>query len=207
MGLGKHLVRELGFEDGVDTLGRWMSHHLAELIYEAENGETEEVKLRASQQATETILKIWEHRKNLPGEAYPLVRYEDLLKVIDLLRIDNNQFRFYRHTYDNIDKIASILFDNFTRMILSILFLKLDALKAKKAVDGAAIESLDDEEKRIWLAIQEWATIFKESDQEEKTKKKGKNTKKDEINLKKNILILINNIRKHLDDLTQEIKE
>jgi hypothetical protein len=33
-------VRELGFEDGVDTLGRWMAHHLAELIDKAENGAT-----------------------------------------------------------------------------------------------------------------------------------------------------------------------
>ena len=56
--LGRHLVRELGFEDGVDTLGRWMSHHVAELIDKAENGVTAAERVRARKLATETILKL-----------------------------------------------------------------------------------------------------------------------------------------------------
>lgn len=69
LGLGRHLVRELRFEDGVDTLGRWMAHHLAELIDEAESGSTPAERLRARKSATETILKIWEHRASLPGRS------------------------------------------------------------------------------------------------------------------------------------------
>ena len=38
--LGQHLVRELGFEDRGETLGRWMAHHLAELLDQAENAKT-----------------------------------------------------------------------------------------------------------------------------------------------------------------------
>ena len=34
--LGKKLVLELGLEDAVDTLGRWMAHHIAELMADAE---------------------------------------------------------------------------------------------------------------------------------------------------------------------------
>lgn len=141
--LGKYLVRELDFEDGVDTLGRWMAHHLAELIHEVENGETEEEKLKASQQATETILKIWEHRKNLPREAYPLARYEDLLKVINRLRISSNPYRFEGYNFQNkTDQIASILFDNFTRLILSLLLMRIDSLKSQKVVGSLVIDSL-----------------------------------------------------------------
>jgi hypothetical protein len=62
LGLGRHLVRELGFEDGVDTLGRWMAHHLAELIDKAENGVCATERVEARKSATETILKVWEHR-------------------------------------------------------------------------------------------------------------------------------------------------
>src|SRR5687767_11542563 len=78
LGLGQHLVRELDFEDGVDTLGRWMAHYLAELIDKAENGGTAAKRLRAHKSATETILKIWEHRTSLPGKAYPLAPYKDV---------------------------------------------------------------------------------------------------------------------------------
>ncbi len=95
LGLGKHLVRELDFEDGVDTLGRWMSHYLAELIHESENGKTAAIRSKASQKAVETVLKIWEHRKALPRDAYPLAKFEDLSTVLDRLRIGNNPHRAY----------------------------------------------------------------------------------------------------------------
>jgi hypothetical protein len=203
--LGKHLVRELDFEDSVDTLGRWMAHHLAELIYEAENGETEEAKLKASQQATETILKIWEHRKNLPRDTYPLAKYKDLLRVIDHLRIDNNPYRFFSSNFDNTDKIASILFDNFARLILSLLFIKMESLKSQKVAESV-IEALDEEEKQIWLAIQDWFTVFpKESDEDGTAKKKKKRQKTKDINLKKNSVNLINNINKTLIELKHEL--
>ena len=86
LALGRHLVRELGFDDQRDTLGRWMAHHLAELINKAENGATGTERVRARKNATETILKIWEHRASLPGNAYPLAPYKDILKVLDRLR-------------------------------------------------------------------------------------------------------------------------
>ena len=40
--LGRALVDELGLDPGVDTLGRWMAHHIAELIEEAETAKGEE---------------------------------------------------------------------------------------------------------------------------------------------------------------------
>lgn len=200
--LGKYLVRELDFEDGFDTLGRWMAHHLAELIYKAENGETEEAKLKASQQATDTILKIWKHRKNLPREAYPLAKYEELLKVINRLRISSNPYRFSGYNFQNsTDQIASILFDNFTRLILSLLLMRIDSLKSQKADDSFVVESLDEDEKQIWIVIQEWMDIFpKENKQKEK---RGKN--KEEIDLRKNAILLIDSINKSLIELKKEL--
>lgn len=202
--LGKYLVRELDFEDGVDTLGRWMAHHLAELIQEAENRKTQEAKLKASQQATETILKIWEYRKNLPNEAYPLAKYKDLLRVIGFLRIDNNPYRFFRNNFDKTHELASVLFDNFARLILSLLFIKMESLKSKKLAENV-IEALDEEEKQIWLAIQDWFTVFPNESDEEGTAKKEKRQKTKDINLKENSVNLINNINKTLIDLKQEL--
>ena len=58
---GRQLVRELDLEDGVDTLGRWMAHHLAELMSIAEHGITSEVRIEASQQVRDTTLRIKKH--------------------------------------------------------------------------------------------------------------------------------------------------
>lgn len=35
--LGRKLVQELDLDPGVDTLGRWMAHYVAELIHYADN--------------------------------------------------------------------------------------------------------------------------------------------------------------------------
>jgi hypothetical protein len=91
--LGRHLVRELDLERGVDTLGRWMAQHLAELIDEAESGTTEGQRLKARKLATETILKVWEHRACVPGKVYPLKDSEHVLEVLELLRPDSKGSR------------------------------------------------------------------------------------------------------------------
>ncbi|MDM7920809.1 MAG: hypothetical protein QUS14_00800, partial [Pyrinomonadaceae bacterium] len=73
--LGKHLVRELGLESGVDTLGRWLAHRIAELIVAAEKAPTLAMRRKAEAAAIETILKVWEKREDLPREVYPLAPY------------------------------------------------------------------------------------------------------------------------------------
>jgi hypothetical protein len=124
--LGRHLVRELGIEDGVDTLGRWMAHHLAELIDKAENGTTAAERLRARKNATETILKIWEHRTSLPGNAYPLAPHKELLKVLDRLRPDDNPFRYFGLPAETKrDRLAADLFDGLSRLIIALLLMKV----------------------------------------------------------------------------------
>ena len=60
--LGKYLVRELEFEDSFDTLGRWMSHHVAKIIHQAENGSTQQEREDAEKKAVDIILRIWEHK-------------------------------------------------------------------------------------------------------------------------------------------------
>ena len=52
LGLGQHLVRELGFDDQRDTLGRWMAHHVAELINDAKKGSTAAARSTARKTAT-----------------------------------------------------------------------------------------------------------------------------------------------------------
>lgn len=148
--------------------------------------------------------QIWKHRKNLPREAYPLAEYEELLKVINRLRISSNPYRFDGYNFQNrTDQIAAILFDNFTRLILSLLLMRMNSLKSQKVIDSLVIESLDEDEKQIWLVIQEWMVVFSsETEQNEKRKKKKK---EEEIDLKKNSISLINSINKSLIELKKEL--
>src|SRR5262249_37307500 len=81
--LGEHLVRELNLLESTDTLARWMAHHIAELMETVKKAKTPEDRRAAQKSAAESILKIWSHRQRLPGDAYPLARYREILKVLD----------------------------------------------------------------------------------------------------------------------------
>src|SRR5258705_8486803 len=61
--LGARLVSELGLDDSVDTLGRWMSHRIAELMTRAEESELDEEKEIAKRECAILILKVWRRRK------------------------------------------------------------------------------------------------------------------------------------------------
>jgi hypothetical protein len=208
LGLGKYLARELGYEDRGGTLERWMAHHLAELIDEAENGATAGKRSTAQKRATETILKIWEHRLSLPGEVHPLAQYKNILQVLDRLRLDNNPYRFYRHDYkDKKDQLAAVLFDNFTRLILALLLMKAHSLEEQKVVDGVVIEALSDEEQRVLSAIQEWFAIFPETSEASGRSRKSKKTDNaPKIDLNEAAVRLIDGITTTLVKLRAEIQ-
>ena len=81
--LGKRLVEELGMEPGVDTLGRWMAHYIAELIKLAEGTDNPDERRNARERCCETILRLWEHRSSLPHGARPIGKLENVLSAIE----------------------------------------------------------------------------------------------------------------------------
>ena len=78
-----------------DTLGQWMSHHLAELITVADNPGTS-VQLR--REIVETILRIWTHRYYYPGFG-PLAGFSGVLTALDRLG-DERPWQFSRLPFD-----------------------------------------------------------------------------------------------------------
>lgn len=88
MELGSHIVQELNLSDRGDTLSRWLAHHVAQLIRDAQEGPDVETRKEAKRLATETILTIWDHRASLPGNVNPLAQYRGILEVLSDLRPD-----------------------------------------------------------------------------------------------------------------------
>jgi hypothetical protein len=93
--LGRALVAELGLDPGVDTLGRWMAHYIAELIEEAEAAKVEERPAKFGTCA-DAILKLWEHRHQLPNGKRPFEDLEPILRAIESLDPANNTPRYFR---------------------------------------------------------------------------------------------------------------
>jgi hypothetical protein len=94
--LGKTLVEELGLDPGVDTLARWMAHHVAEQIAIAEDA-TGDAKTRAEQRCFETILKLWEHRSSLPTGHRPFESFEPIFRALERLDPENPSPYFYSY--------------------------------------------------------------------------------------------------------------
>ena len=157
--LGKHLVHELEFQDGVDTLGRWMSHRLSELITESENSELPEDRESARQQATETILRIWHYRASLPGRAYPLTELSDVLTVIARLRPESNPFGLFGNEGTETDRVAATLMDLLTRLVISLVARKLPE-DFSGDLEPAVEEAFDDEEKAVFTALRDWLVFL-----------------------------------------------
>jgi hypothetical protein len=205
--LGQHLVRELGFDDQRDTLGRWMAHHLAELIDRAENGATATERLRARKNATETILKIWEYRASLPLNAYPLAPYKDVLKVLDRLRLNGNPFRHFGPPAETIrERLAGDLFDSLSRLIIALLLMKLSPEDESAKMDAAAIEALSETEQHVLRALQQWGELFTPTNESTERTRKSKKGAAAKVNLDDAAIRLIDNITNTLVELRSELQ-
>lgn len=206
--LGRHLVRELNLEDEFETLGRWMAHHVAELISETTNGTSKAGRLRARKLAVETILKIWDHRESLPGYAYPLARYDDLMKILDRIRPEDNPFRFSQISESKTDQYAGILFDRLTRLVIALLLIKLGGFEKIAKINRAVLKALDDDEKQVLTAFLQWNELFApKSKAPRRIRNSEKSTASREVNLNEVALQLIDVITTNLGDLRQLLVE
>jgi len=100
--LGRQLVKELGLDQSVDTLGRWMAHYIAELIQDAEKASAEEkpVKIQA---CCDAILNLWKHRHMLPDGKRPFEELEPILRTLESLDPKDDTPRYFRSVRAVVD--------------------------------------------------------------------------------------------------------
>lgn len=94
--LGKLLVKELGIENSVDTLSRWMAHYVADKIVFIENLTDGKEKDNAQKECFEIILRLWKNRWELPAGKRPLEDFEPILKVLEKINPEKEDLFFYR---------------------------------------------------------------------------------------------------------------
>lgn len=208
LGLGRHLVRELGIEDRNNTLGRWMAHYLAELIDTSENGSTAEDRIQAQARATETILKIWEHRTSLPRNAYPLARYADILQVLQRLRPDDNPWAYlHPDSQARREHLAASLFDRLTRLIIVLLWSRMPADIGDEAAEAAAVDALSETEQHVLRSLETWYEFFQTTQENSgRTQTSKKQSKEPEKTLDAMAVELIDGIGITLTKLRNELE-
>lgn len=92
--LGKLLVKELSASQSDDTLGRWMAHHVTEVMQAAETS-TGQRKTEAEDRCREAILSLWKHVNDLPRGHRPLADVEPLVATIKALDPDCREYFYH----------------------------------------------------------------------------------------------------------------
>ena len=149
--LGARIVRELGLES-VDTLGRWMAHHLAEVMQEAESADGND-KALAYERAVDLILKLWSHRRNLPNGAYPLNDLKALMSVVERLSPEASPYKRLR--LDESEKLLAKIFDGLCLVVLHGAIIISETRNLPSDLESVD-HFLDEDERKFIEVVEGW---------------------------------------------------
>lgn len=110
MELGLRLVDALAFEGRDDVLSKWMAHHIASLMTEAEQAQPGPPRAEAERACMEGVLRLWTHRSVLPNGSRPFESAESALNTLTKLDPtvpDNFYFRL-RDRHDESDSVEDV---------------------------------------------------------------------------------------------------
>jgi hypothetical protein len=156
-------VEELELDPGVDTLARWMAHHLAELIDQADNAADPAVRAKASEQAVSTILRLWEHRS-----AYKRINpLADLAPALSVLRaLGAGAPPWMRSFSGSSGNAAQLVYDLLRRLVICLSCWELDNIgNLVRALNRAQLTTpwQTEEESKIVDHLSLWAGALMET--------------------------------------------
>lgn len=166
MELGKQLVVEFNFEKSCDTLGRWMAHHIAELITATKETKSNAERAVAEERAVQTILKLWEHRMALPGHAYPLAQFKEILGLLSKLTPNANPW--HRQPQSQRQQLAQNIYDDMTHLTNLLLSLESSPPHFSSEHKSKLLGSfLPSEEQNIYQAMRQLVGLATNSSEPE----------------------------------------
>lgn len=154
LALGREIVRQFELTDRGTVLARWMAHHVAEIIAEAEAAEGQ-VRRSLEKQAVDLILRIWRHRRSLPDPADPLAGYREAIEVLGRLLPDSNPWLFVQR--DDRVGLLKEMFETLSRAVY--LGLVLTCVSGPRPIAAAEEEALEDEERQIVAMMESWRPL------------------------------------------------
>ncbi len=89
--LGKTIINELKLDHSVNTLARWMSHYIAELIINIENSSSRDESNKLKKECCELIIELWDKKERLPIEN-TVDRLKPIIEVLELLKKNEHPF-------------------------------------------------------------------------------------------------------------------
>ena len=156
LALGQVIVRQLELEDRGTVLERWLAHHLAEVIAEADQA-VGPAKAASEAQAVDLVLKLWAHRRALPEPADPLGGYRQAVEVLGRLVPEANPWAYY-HQPDTYDGLLREMFELLSRMVLAGLL--LTQVSRARPVTAEEFKGLAEEEVYLQSVFEQWMPFF-----------------------------------------------
>lgn len=206
MAFGRQIVSELGLEPGVDTLSKWMAHHIAELITDVESQTDPEVKRNKETQAAESISKLWQHRSKYDNRINPLHDLKPILQVLQTL--DPNRNVWITNFGGPDGKAFAQVYDALRRLVI-LMIVRKSGDPPNAGTSTSAHQDAD--EQLITAFINAWLDDNQKAQlaQPSETKPKGKARKrKDEPQTEDPDALaksIIDHARKALDLLSDEL--
>jgi hypothetical protein len=129
-----------------------MAHHVAELITAANEAKNKAEQAVAEERAVETILKLWEHRTALPGQAYPLAQFKEILELLSKLTPDANPW--HRQARGERQQLSLDIFSDLTHLTNLLLSLEAKSPHFSSARTSKLLGSLlPAEEANVYLRL------------------------------------------------------
>ena len=156
LALGQVIVRQLELKDSGAVLERWLAHHLAEVIAEADRA-VGPAKAAFEAQAVDLVLKLWAHRHALPEPADPLGGYRKAVEVLGRLVPEANPWAYYRRP-DTYDGLLREMFELLSRIVLAGLL--LTQVSRARPVTEEESKGLEEEEVYLQSVFEQWMPFF-----------------------------------------------
>jgi hypothetical protein len=156
LALGQVIVRELKLDNRGAVLQRWLAHHLAEVMAEAEQA-VGPAKRVAEQQAVDIILKLWMHRRVLPGQVDPLGGFKDAIQVLGRLMPEANPWaRLRRH--GPYEDLLQEMFEAMCQVVLGGVL--ITQVKHNRSISEPELNLLEREEALLAEVLRQWKPFF-----------------------------------------------
>ena len=152
MALGQVIVRQLELADRGTVPDRWLAHHLAEVIADADRT-VGPAKAASESRAVDLILKLWAHRRALPESADPLGGYQRAIEVLGRLAPDANPWTHFGRPHTSDDLLRDI-FRTMSRIVLAGLVLTLHS--RPRPVTREESKGLAEEEIYLRSVFERW---------------------------------------------------